>query len=367
MAGSHSSNLYSPLHDNHVRLLSFKTFEADNITVDLETFPINDAPTYASLSYRWGRADADSPVQVNGQARRVHRNLAQALRSLAHQVGTASHHPLDATNPFPYKHFWVDGLCINQEDVVERGHQVQVMGRIYEQASTVLVHVGGNCVPAIKLMQETYDAYSDQRSDQMYQFVPPRFDRFCAIHEEIMLPFLEDPYWRRIWIVQEVLLARNILLLAGREMMPLSLIAPHFHDEAKDESITLTQQHHSFFAVMVDKPVLTAPSTRFSFLDMPQKIHRLKESECGDEMDRVYGLLGLVDWSKTPNIEPLLPDYTIGTIELSRRIATRLASLLNRRSQTIAWRMLARGLGWQNADWRALMPPVPISFLSGDR
>jgi hypothetical protein len=38
---------------------------------------------------------------------------------------------------------WVDYLCINQEDIEERGHQVSLMDRIYQSASRVLISLGG--------------------------------------------------------------------------------------------------------------------------------------------------------------------------------------------------------------------------------
>jgi hypothetical protein len=37
---------------------------------------------------------------------------------------------------------WMDALCINQEDVIERNQQVYLMGSIYSQAREVLVWLG---------------------------------------------------------------------------------------------------------------------------------------------------------------------------------------------------------------------------------
>jgi hypothetical protein len=38
---------------------------------------------------------------------------------------------------------WYDALYINQQDDIGRSHQLKMMGRIYEQACTVLVHIQG--------------------------------------------------------------------------------------------------------------------------------------------------------------------------------------------------------------------------------
>jgi hypothetical protein len=37
---------------------------------------------------------------------------------------------------------WVDSICIDQDSLIERNHQVRLMGEIYEKATTVLVWLG---------------------------------------------------------------------------------------------------------------------------------------------------------------------------------------------------------------------------------
>ena len=49
------------------------------------------------------------------------------------------------------KHLWVDGICINQDDEPERGHQVAMMAGIYRTAATVLADVG-EAVMSINLL-----------------------------------------------------------------------------------------------------------------------------------------------------------------------------------------------------------------------
>jgi hypothetical protein len=34
---------------------------------------------------------------------------------------------------------WVDAHCINQQDIVEKGHQIQMMGDIYNRVKEVIV------------------------------------------------------------------------------------------------------------------------------------------------------------------------------------------------------------------------------------
>jgi hypothetical protein len=44
--------------------------------------------------------------------------------------------------PGERKSVWVDAICINQEDDKEKGEQVQGMGELYAQATTVVVWLG---------------------------------------------------------------------------------------------------------------------------------------------------------------------------------------------------------------------------------
>jgi hypothetical protein len=41
-----------------------------------------------------------------------------------------------------YQVLWIDAICINQADIVERGHQVQMMGDIYRQRDEALIWLG---------------------------------------------------------------------------------------------------------------------------------------------------------------------------------------------------------------------------------
>jgi hypothetical protein len=38
--------------------------------------------------------------------------------------------------------FWIDQICINQEDGDRKNHQVELMGKIYQNASRVITYLG---------------------------------------------------------------------------------------------------------------------------------------------------------------------------------------------------------------------------------
>lgn len=80
---------------------------------------------YVALSYTWGDVNDTRNIVLNGHPTAVGANLESALRVLRHKQ------PIKVG----YK-IWVDALCINQRDIVERGQEVKRMRKIYKQATT---------------------------------------------------------------------------------------------------------------------------------------------------------------------------------------------------------------------------------------
>lgn len=83
---------------------------------------------YEALSYTWGTDPQTNPVSINGIVAGVTINLLDAMLALR--------------RPNKSRVMWIDAVCINQNDIQERGHQVQQMGDIYQCAARVVVWLG---------------------------------------------------------------------------------------------------------------------------------------------------------------------------------------------------------------------------------
>jgi hypothetical protein len=83
-----------------------------------------EPPDYRALSYCWGDQDVTEEIFVNERSVQVGTNLKSALKELRAQGLLV---------------LWVDALCINQEDLLERGFQVVRMGLIYSRTVEVVV------------------------------------------------------------------------------------------------------------------------------------------------------------------------------------------------------------------------------------
>ncbi|EME48376.1 hypothetical protein DOTSEDRAFT_101392, partial [Dothistroma septosporum NZE10] len=84
---------------------------------------------YIALSYCWGDPSITKSITLGDYQIQVTENLSNALTSIV------QHHDRDAC-------YWIDALCINQNNIPERNHHVQRMGTVYSSARLVSAWLG---------------------------------------------------------------------------------------------------------------------------------------------------------------------------------------------------------------------------------
>ncbi|KAI6089187.1 HET-domain-containing protein [Hypoxylon rubiginosum] len=173
----------------------------------LETFNLSDlsATSYSALSYVWGSAEHPEnihAIKVNDQNFCVRDNLLTFLVTCAHKkVGGL---------------VFIDAICIDQLNVAERREQVKEMARIYRNATLVIAWLG---VPG-PLYHRSVESFSYATNTTV-----TRYTRLTAAQWNGFKYLSFHPYWRRVWIVQEVLLARHVTIWCGRHTFPSSVFA----------------------------------------------------------------------------------------------------------------------------------------------
>jgi len=241
------SPLYTPLDAAHpsARLLTAEAkdaADADDLALSFSLAPVrlNECPPFVALSYVWGDPSVGSEIiTVNGHPKRIGANLAAAFRFFrkTHQPSALG---AEASPELP-RHIWVDALCINQEDNSEKYVQVSHMESIYKSASIVLAHPGnGSAQPyqgydTIRTLGKAWHRFTTEcnRAPTGDEYNIPRtgpvlFDEPKAREalEELasnltnsvwssVKAFLHPPYWSRVWIVQEIVLGREVMLVLG--------------------------------------------------------------------------------------------------------------------------------------------------------
>jgi hypothetical protein len=131
-----------------------------------------------------------------------------------------------------YHILWADAICINQGDILERNQQIQIMIDIYKAATLVLIWIGlsdetsdmmfdwmryvtvsGQLFPPQAL--ETSDGKHDSRSVE--QPWKSEWTKRTSVEETIAMSrtFTSRPWWKRRWIIQELVFARSAYVFCG--------------------------------------------------------------------------------------------------------------------------------------------------------
>jgi hypothetical protein len=124
-----TTSIYSPLADlNEIRLLDLQPRRSGGgIKCTMRHVRLSEEPQYEALSYMWGPKNYRK-IEVNGAVFAVRQNLQNALLELRLEKNTRT--------------LWIDAICINQDDISERNHQVTQMGMIYKNAVRCVAWLG---------------------------------------------------------------------------------------------------------------------------------------------------------------------------------------------------------------------------------
>jgi hypothetical protein len=111
--------------------------------------------------------------------------------------------------------FWADGICINQAGNSEKVHQVQLMSTIFRSALSVFAYVGEemhNSNLALDAILHLSEIYPRAIGTSLFAHLRsyPAQDVSNALNH-----FFERAWFRRLWIVQEALLANDLRLICG--------------------------------------------------------------------------------------------------------------------------------------------------------
>ena len=207
--------------------------------------PFRDRPKYYAISYTWGSSETSRSIVVDNETFPVRENLWQAL----HRFGTLRQLAL--------RTFWIDAVCINQRDVPERTAQVRRMADIFVNARRTLVWLGeatrdfqvvkrfiehlGFLTLGRTIVKGPFNessggdlfavtaALTDQAGTQLHKLCrrwQACFDKSNTLWQALTA-FLKQPWFRRMWIIQETVLASWVRIQIGKHHFagPLFAIA----------------------------------------------------------------------------------------------------------------------------------------------
>lgn len=220
-------SLYQPLDKarHEIRLLELAQHDDGTACYRLHVTSIDENPTFTALSYVWGDPNVTKDIIIDGYKLAITTNLASALRHVKSHWQKA----FPDRDPSEFR-LWADAICINQPDISERNHQVPLMRSIYSSAELVIAWLSGedgDLPLAFKTLEYLHEEFSSVDWD-----LTALCDDLEWIRRHPGLYCEDDPneklgqtsktwssleslcflvYWRRVWILQEVLLAKHLL------------------------------------------------------------------------------------------------------------------------------------------------------------
>lgn len=341
----------------------------------LTIWPIDSVPPYHAISYTWGNPKSNTFILMNDKTLEVRKNSELALKqaywyrkSRSYFYRKRQSHLYQETRSEWYtksRYFWLDALCIDQSNLKEKSKQVAMMGSIYKKASHVLACIGDHADDSLFFFESIYglthylvppkDVLRCRRFGYNVAGISIRFrmlHRHSSIHRVALAlaRLAVRPYFTRIWILQELQLARHLTILCGHHVLakddalylfqgllqdlrrvvenyenPRFLIyTPHLRflsHRFLRRHVNLGFPHpvwHGSWLLELPKPVAaTISMLKQNHANVKENIFELlndvvSQLQCQEPRDKAYGIISLIDWG---DVAPLEPDYTQNDLE----------------------------------------------------
>jgi hypothetical protein len=382
-----------------------------------------DCPSYEALSYVWGSPepsyqlrcvcetssdDTSTSTEVSLTSLSTFLDIGPNLRSAL----------LRLRNKAYARIFWIDAICINQENITERGQQVGIMGEIYRRAVSVLIWLGEEneeTVPALRCLLLLYswrdghmsrrvsidERFDDERPwSVFYGAVGDMSAKFWNAFENLLL----REWFDRGWVFQEAVLAQELFVAVGRFCFEWEVLvsACKFVESNEDTAdarrriagvnfhyrvLDIEKVRTGIFYIRLrinqgeedlPKSLNTVFSDSIKKLSLASLLTTRRRSITKDPRDKVYSLLGIrpglkIKESKHTTREEarkLIPDYGMTVRDLFSMVARYLFFELGETEcfKIFSWvhnTIESNNLPSWVPDWSCKLETVPLTSLGG--
>ncbi|KAH6651998.1 heterokaryon incompatibility protein-domain-containing protein [Truncatella angustata] len=195
----------TPVPPRHIRLLHIRpsqNFE-DPLEGMVSVASVDDPLEYHTLSYVWGSPIKPKLIKIGHCLVAITYSLELALRRCRDGKGDVA--------------IWADAICINQADNAEKAAQISMMRDIYKNSLKTYVYLGEN--------EENLRIELLTEENRMRLHEATRKDQLQA--NEAMGSLLEQNWFSRVWVVQEVAASLQCIVLFGDVSFDYKLLIDH--------------------------------------------------------------------------------------------------------------------------------------------
>ena len=303
---------YLPLGHRHIRLLKASRDDI-NLPAELRCeyllAPLDELlVAYTAISYVWGDPTPLSRIICNDGG---YLSLTASATCILNAI-------VDVRAP---GYFWIDQLCINQEDKREKADQVRMMGEIFASANNVIAWLGVPTADSNMATDFVVTLFSAMKklasldrfitADSLCQNTGCEYPspKWLALRN-----FLKRPWFERLWIVQEIIMAaEEMILLCGNSSITWDTLA----------EVVVTIESNGLSRLILQStdeegdPVAPGGLLNTACIHTMKKMRNLQQPislqfaliyclrfKATDPRDKVFALLGLATDAGNPVLHP---------------------------------------------------------------
>lgn len=289
--------------------------------------------TYEPISYCWNsysrkgwpictykekkkKENKSVRVRVDGFGFHITKSLAAALRQIRLMSGV--------------RVLWADAICINQSDDGEKSAQVAIMGKIYQSGKQTLAWLGdadcwtGKVFRTLRIVlsqipedSSSSEFYQDSEDEPEYHPGDTGATSLHSRHLQLVRGLCQDvlsylsfrsivqrPYFDRAWIIQEILLSENVLVMCGKYSITGDKLYEGFTNCGKSVPSR---------AFLIKYSIGKLWKTQEPYC-LDTIITKLSHTKTSDARDKLYSILGL--HQSCPKCGSMVVDYSKDTDEV---------------------------------------------------
>jgi hypothetical protein len=374
-ASTTTSLQYEPLEESrHIRLLkvhldSDRKLRGGFVTESLDVIK----HSFTAISYCWGDFNNGGKLWFDDTS---YLELGEAANEVLRKWATRT----------PKEYLWIDAVCLNQDDDVEKAQQVQHMREIYEKAESVMISLptkyhgwGAHAVKYVdfvaSLLKRTPSTGSTVGKSAREAVLKTEMIRWCSKNAGInALARIVDtsPYLSRTWIIQEIVSASFAEIdcdgasMRWKDFAQAVLLSRKFNlfDRFKSQRKAPLSHHfnsNSDAVSFIEK--LRRRKARGEPVHANQLFLEARYAKVTEPLDKIFALRGLA-----VDLEPedLVVDYRTLIRELYSR-ATKLLLMHSRHKHTLRYAGLWRHIGGDSLpSWAIDFRPVQLENIIKD-
>ena len=284
---------------------------------------------YEALSYTWGSPGPGQSLwdhDENKSFAEVEKSVTIVVNNLNFYVAPnlylALRHLRDVEED---RILWVDAICIDQENDKEKGHQVGMMRRIFEQSAGVVVWLGEGSAQTDFFMDLAAEIWTVWQQPNPTNRVKTALERMQCRRRDgsrsdeaslaaSLRDILDRSWFTRVWVIQEVASASTGVVICGSKSHPCDIFASVTAFLLDQESVrdalgllpAVLQARKALIDVM---PGLNrAGSWWTKDRTLGNLLAKFHDSQASNPRDNTYALLGISSDACDPEKFP--PDYT---------------------------------------------------------